>query len=339
MDKPKVLIPIYNWDASEYFRSGLPSLYMNKHHKDDVYIESKSEIQVWDISTLKNFDIIHFHRLFGYYESAKELFPMLQQHGVKLILDLDDFWEIPEDHVLFEWLKDYRQIGDIIPLVDAVTTTTDILADKVREYNENVFVIPNGINTKDPLWQLDDEKRDVVHVGWLGSRRRYHDLVVIKESIERLQADDELKGKFKFVLCGGDEKEIGLFDGPNFKHVPGVIATEYPSLYSEVDICLAPLSEIEFNACRSELKFIEAGIKKKAFIGQDFGIYPKYIIPNVNGLLAKTSDDWYNHIKMLILNPKKRKELGEALHKTVLPRFSMDTVSKQRIELYKTLTK
>jgi glycosyltransferase involved in cell wall biosynthesis len=309
-----------------------------KHHKNDVYVEAGREIQVWDINTLKNFDVIHFHRHFGYYESAPELFPMLQQHGVKLVLDIDDFWEVPEDYPFAEALKDYKEMVDIMPLVDAVTTTTDILANKIREYNENVFVIPNGIDTEDDLWNLGEKKRDIIHVGWLGSRRRYHDLVVIKEAIERLQADDEVKGKFKFVLCGGDEEEISLFDGPNFMHVPGTDATAYPVLYENVDICLAPLAENEFNTCRSELKLVEAGVKKKAFVGQDFGIYSQHIRHNVNGLLAKTSDDWYNHIKNLILNPDEIKRLGNSLHNYVIPRFTMKATSQERVNLYKFLT-
>ena len=78
-------------------------------------------------------------------------------------------------------------------------------------------------------------------------------------------------------------------------------------------------------------------MKKKAFIGQDFGIYPKHIIHNVNGFLAKTSDDWYNHIKNLILNPNEIKRLGNSLHDYVNPRFTMENVTKDRIKLYKSL--
>jgi glycosyltransferase involved in cell wall biosynthesis len=337
--KPKVLIPIYDWNASEYFRSGLPVLYLTEHHAEDVYVEAGRNIQVWDINTLKNFDVIHFHRHFGYYESAPELFPMLQQHGVKLVLDMDDFWEVPADYSFAEALEVHKDMVNIIPLVDYVVVTTDILADKVREYNQNVIVIPNAIDDSDPLWKVKDDSEGVVRVGWAGSRRRYQDLIVLKEAVDRIYADKELEGKFKFVLCGGDEEEIEIFKGPNFKHVPGTNAKDYPALYDELDVCLAPLSENEFNECRSELKFIEAGIKKKGFIGQDFGVYHKHISHSVNGFLAKTSDDWYEYMRFFILNPKEIKRMGEELYSSVHPWYTMKVQAEKRIKFYKNICK
>jgi glycosyltransferase involved in cell wall biosynthesis len=340
MKKLNVLVPVYDLNASEYFRSALPGMYMKAKFGNEVHVEMAQDIIVWDIHTLRNFDVIHFHRYFGHYDGAKELFSTLQENGVKLIMDLDDHWETPEGYFFHKELTESGLNGrgvELIPLVDMVTTTTELFADLIREHNENVFVLPNGLNHKDPQWEIKESNDSVVRIGWLGSKKRHHDLAIIKDAIDRIYADEELKGKFRFVLCGGEKEEAKIFQGEGFKHINGLPASKYGILYDEVDVCLAPIEESLFNTCRSELKISEAGMKKKAFIGQDFGIYPKRITHNVNGLLAKTSDDWYDYMKRLILNPSEIERLGNSLHGYVMERFTMENVTRQRIDLYKTL--
>jgi len=128
--------------------------------------------------------------------------------------------------------------------------------------------------------------------------------------------------------------------------------TQYGKHYNYCDICLAPLEEEEkyinekgkeakrrhyFNEVKSELKIIEAGMKKKVLIAQDFSIYKDLIKHNVNGLLVNKpmhEKGWYGQIKKVIENKDLRETLANNLHQFVKERYNLERLTEERIDLY-----
>jgi glycosyltransferase involved in cell wall biosynthesis len=125
---------------------------------------------------------------------------------------------------------------------------------------------------------------------------------------------------------------------------------KYANNYNLFDVSLAPLVESEFNKMKSQLKVIEAGFHKKAIIATDFGPYTIDLVsaiqkggdvdPNGNSLLVSSSKNhkqWFQHMKRLIDNPNMVTDLGEKLYETVKDKYSLSTVSKNRVEFFKTI--
>jgi len=118
--------------------------------------------------------------------------------------------------------------------------------------------------------------------------------------------------------------------------------TQYGKHYNHADICLAPLVESTFNAAKSELKIIEAGMKKKALIAQDFGIYKELLTNGENGLLINSDKNhrgWYDAIKKLIVNKDLREKLANNLHEFVKDKYHISNVTKTRFGFYKDIIK
>lgn len=130
--------------------------------------------------------------------------------------------------------------------------------------------------------------------------------------------------------------------------------TSYGHHYDYCDICLAPLVETidkrimhgkrpkiiktphTFNLVKSELKVIEAGVKKKALIAQDFGVYAEKIKDGETGLLVKNNKaGWYKAIKKLVENPEYREEIANNLHQWVSEEYSVDRINNLREQFYK----
>ena len=44
---------------------------------------------------------------------------------------------------------------------------------------------------------------------------------------------------------------------------------------------------------------------------------------------------WYQHIKRLLDNPNMVQDLGEKLHETVFPQYTLETVTRKRAEWYR----
>jgi glycosyltransferase involved in cell wall biosynthesis len=101
---------------------------------------------------------------------------------------------------------------------------------------------------------------------------------------------------------------------------------------------------------KSQLKVIEAGFYKKAIIASNVGPYTidlkhalnKGQFTDGNSLLVNEHNnhsDWAKNIKKLVDNPNLITDLGERLYETVKDTYTLNTVTKNRAEFYKSLIK
>ena len=124
----------------------------------------------------------------------------------------------------------------------------------------------------------------------------------------------------------------------------------YYKHYENIDVLLVPLKENDFNNVKSQLKVIEAGFGHKAIIANNIGPYTidlhsmiekgGKINENGNALLIESSKNhklWAKYITKLVEDRDMLKKLQENLYETVKDTYSLDTVCKQRVELYKRL--
>lgn len=124
----------------------------------------------------------------------------------------------------------------------------------------------------------------------------------------------------------------------------------YATHYANVDVLLAPLKESEFNKVKSELKEIECGFTHTAFIGQNFGAYTINLKPMIEkggkvnedgtALLVDSSKNhkqWAKYINKLADDRDMLKKLQDNLYNFVKDKYSLDTVCKERVKLYKSI--
>lgn len=392
-----------------HFRSIWPAQHLKRNHSDEVEVHIDASPNVEDINELAKYDIIHFHRMLGPYETTERLFGELKKRGVTLVMDIDDYWMPPPTHHLHPIIvseKMDKKIENNLRLSDYVTCTTTIFADIISKFNPNVLVIPNALNMEEPMWKSSvvPNTSGKARVSWIGGSSHYYDLIKIKDSMASLISDSTMKDRFQFVMCGFDIRgSITEIDPENNKRVRTIRKDEtiwldferiftndykligdadyeswlkrienkaYPEMdkknyvrrwtlpltqygkhYDYCDICLAPLAENYqhksekgqisykenmFNKAKSELKIIESGMKKKALIAQDYGIYKELLEDGVTGILV--NDDkkgWHKAIKSLVNNEGLRNELANNLHEFVKDKYNINTVNKQRLQIYK----
>lgn len=126
--------------------------------------------------------------------------------------------------------------------------------------------------------------------------------------------------------------------------------TTYASNYNNFEVSLAPIKEHIFNKMKSQLKVIEAGFHKKALIAQDFGPYAidlknciKYgggFDETGNAILVdsnKNHKDWLKGIKFLYNNPECVEIMGNNLYDTVVEKYHIDVVTKNRATWYRSI--
>lgn len=379
------------------WRTIWPIKKVQEMYSDKFEVEINAMPNYNDRNYFKQFDIIHFHRQLGPYDMMESFFKELKDAGVTLIMDIDDFWVPPQTHPLYQAAikeKLAEKVINTLKAVDVVTTTTEVFARYIRAYNKNVFVMPNGIELGQKMWQDEDTKKtDKVRISWIGGSSHLNDLEILRPSMKMLANDPELKDKFQIVMCGYDIRgHITQINPDGSQHTRKILPhetvwnrfeeiftdnynsnvvdedyknwlkkckneqyqggdvyeknyvrrwtlplTQYGKHYNYCDICLAPLAENTFNEVKSELKIIESGMKGKALIAQDYGIYKELIRHNENGILINkpmNQKGWYIQIKKLILDHEFRKKLANNINEFVREKYSLKNLTERRVEIY-----
>jgi glycosyltransferase involved in cell wall biosynthesis len=122
--------------------------------------------------------------------------------------------------------------------------------------------------------------------------------------------------------------------------------------YNELDLLLVPLQSNDFNSCKSELKFVEAGMMGVAVMASNFGPYTigstsffekgGKVNENANCVLIdnnRAHKEWAKSIEKLVKNPEYIDKLKENMHNHILENYDIRKVTKERAEWYKQICK
>lgn len=289
----------------------------------------------------EHWDIVLFNRFSCFDYDFNEP----KQHlGAKVVMDLDDDWELPASHINhldYEHLKP-RLISNI-RAADLVTVTNQRLADKVYKLNKNVEVFPNALPYGHHQYTLEREPSDVVRIFWCGSVTHERDLRILNGPFKRLPN----KG-IEMVIGGYNDineqsrilwdRMLNLFS--DYKRLPfrilrGKDPTDYMELYRHADIMVIPLEESTWHAGKSNLKMLEAASKKIPVIVS--AVEPYSLDSDAPVLWVHKQTDWIKHLKTLIYDEEKRKELGEALYLWACNKYNLLDINKRRRQCFASL--
>jgi len=311
-------------------------------------------------------DILFYSKFIG---TDVEQIKLLKRKGIKIIVDVDDSWELPVDHPFYStWQQrgNAQKIIENIKLADIVTCTTLRLQDKIRQYNKNTVVIPNafpfGYDNYKPM-PISHEKMSFIYAG--GSYHVY-DIELLRGKFKRIGGDPYIKKNAEFILAGYEptyiekfetraqwekqkpaklqvsgvwEKMSNVFAQTNsYRILPSAQLDTYIDFYDQADVSLIPLRETNFNSYKSELKIVEAGCKGIPVICSK--VLPYSTLYGKEGIMwIETSNDWIKHIKYCIKNPEYVKDMGAKLSEWVREDYDLIKWNKTRKELFKSLIK
>jgi glycosyltransferase involved in cell wall biosynthesis len=218
MNKIKLLFFNRDKGGVNYFRTETPAIQLKNDYSYDFDITMKSDIKGKDFDSIfeefSGYDIIHYHRtILSDIDLNTKIINRLKESGVKLILDIDDYWVLDKSHPMHQYSID-TNLNDIvienIRNADYVTTTTEFFKNQILKYNKNVFVLFNSVNPEiQPQFKNNNNfDRDFVNITYLGGSSHLHDLRLLEGVINLLNSDNSVKGKFKITLGGFDTTGI-----------------------------------------------------------------------------------------------------------------------------------
>jgi hypothetical protein len=143
----------------------------------------------------------------------------------------------------------------------------------------------------------------------------------------------------KFVYTGGGgwtgvgpNSEI-RFGEDHFKDIPlsrrewssGSRLETWPAKLNSMrlDIALAPLADNRFSRSKTHIKAMEYGINRWPGVYQKF-LYGDIVKHGETGFVATTQEEWYAHIKQLILDHDLRRKLGDNAYRHIKDNYTFD---------------
>lgn len=297
-----------------------------------------------DVFVTNNLLVEHFEKgcdLFMYNRVLPDhAIPIIKElksrYDFKICVDLDDYWELDEHHVLYRHYEETdfakKQIEQIID-ADVVLVTHSRLAEEVAAYNKNVHVCPNAI-PKQGQFDIEREPHYLTRLFWQGSDTHKADISLLRTPIDKLAC---IANKVQMVMAGyaedHEEWHNMVMDYTaqakhQYKLIPYAKITEYYQAYAQADICLVPLLNSKFNRHKSNLKILEAAnLGLPVIVSQ---VHPYLDMPV---LYCKHSGDWIKHITRLVSSRKRQKEAGQELAEYCAEHYNFNKINNQRKEI------
>jgi len=222
-----------------------------------------------------------------------------------------------------------------IQACDAVTVSTTYLANRVKKFHPQVYLLRNALSrsyieqAQKVVTQKKECSSSMVTIAYLsGSNTHSKDFRLVESALLALLKDFS---DCKVLLVGPLAYSDDFYAfGARFEHRDFIPYKEYVSIFNEIDINLVPL-EVNEAVCqgKSELKYIEAGACAVPSVASPTDTFSEVIENGVNGLLVN-DDQWYDQIKSLIADPAKRTALGVEARSHVILNYSPEV---RRLEL------
>lgn len=239
----------------------------------------------------------------------------------RMVFDIDDaVWEKPHyvespfmNLIDFDWAK------KMSTLCAGAVVGNRYLEEHVRQWGaKEVIVIPTCIDMEKHTQKKEYPKHNnPVIIGWTGGYGNLGYLELVKEPLRQLSKRYNIK-----LLVASN--------GPGYK-IDGVeVEYEYWKIEKEIeylqkpDIGLMPLIDTPRARGKCAFKALQyMGVGTPVVISP-VGMNAEIIEEGVHGFFARTPEEWYEKLEILIKDPDLREKMGKACRERVLKLYSFE---------------
>ena len=319
-----------------YHRIALPLSTMAKEYA--MITDTPTEEIIRD----KNINVFVINR-FCETMSLIDILALRKKYGFKLVVDIDDYWELFAKHLSAD---NYNKnnvshiIKSNIKHADLVTCTHTRLWAEIIKINKNCVIIPNALPFDKDQFTIAKIPHDKITIAHTGSITHYPDIQQLKAPIEALAKSKSFSESCRMLLCGWNEfnkwhwermaKVFTANEKLDYKILESLPVDLYMNHYAEADMLVTPLLDNRFNRQKSNLKALEAGAKRIPILA--FNRDPYADIPTIFHV-----DNWERDIKRMAFSPQMREDYGQANGDYVREHYDLFKINESRTAIYNKL--
>lgn len=289
-----------------------------------------------DFNNLLEYDTIfvqRLHRWDDYY-----IIKRLKEAGKRIVYDIDDdLFNITPDNPAYHSITRDDQVAAmaIMTLVDTVTVTTELIANRIKSIvGVDCVVIPNALDCHDSWNKIENcgSPDGWKRIFWSGGASHAADWEVCFEAISEIMTE---RKNVRLTIMGFLPPCIDL--NRNLPQFSGRIEyqkfsdpeTYYQTIHGiRADVGIAPIQETTFNTSKSSIKFLEYSLIGMPTVASNWAPYNNVIIDKENGRLVKGKDEWKKAICFYLDRPMTAKETISKARITCENDFHLPEISK-----------
>jgi glycosyltransferase involved in cell wall biosynthesis len=246
----------------------------------------------------------------------------------KYIYDFDDAIWIPNysaANARFQKLKCYWKVHYLIKWASKVSAGNEFLANYALQFNSKVEVIPTTIDTKNHHSKIVNQESKPIVIGWTGTHSTMHYLDFVIPILRKLETEFE----FEFKVISNKKPHYEL---KSLVYQDWMEETEIRDL-AEIQIGIMPLVLDAWSEGKCGFKALQYMALGMASIVSPVGVNTKIIQHENNGLIAETTQEWENAIRVLLENENLRKEFGQKAMESIQLSWSVEAWKENYLNL------
>lgn len=271
-------------------------------------------------------------------DALQKWLPGWKSAGGKLLYEIDDdlldTQRLHVQHHAADVEAAAAKVRFLSSHADVVHVSTEVLAERLRPFNQQVRVIPNALDAN--LWRLCEPRahdhgpfrrqpNGPVRIGYIGTPTHDEDLDLVTDVMRTIEA--KYGTVVEIEVIGGFQKRTPTFG----KRVGLPKKNDYPHfvrwLQERVhwDIGIIPLVASPFNESKSYLKFLEYAALDMAIVVSAGITYADVALHKDNATVTQSSKDaWVRAICELIENPSTRTQYALSAREGVRRNHTLD---------------
>ena len=294
---------------------------------------------------LANHDVILFYRVPAVPAVLKAI-AQTNATGKLAIYEIDDLLFDPvyppplSTYGGYVDLTVYQELTKGMSLFDAAArccrvglASTEPLAKhlKTRVFEHTCWVHRNGLDTLNFFQKPSVQSKSTVDI-FYGSGTQAHNSDFIELALPALDQLLSEQSHVRLIIVGYLKlpDQFVQKHSAQLKQIPPVKQVQnYWQLLSQADINIAVLHPDAINDCKSELKWFEAACLGRPSVVSNTKNYLDVVKPDVDALVADSSETWYQCLKTLVDDPQKRQKIASAAQKQAQNAYSRESLGRQ----------
>ncbi len=303
------------------------SIYIDGLRQNGINCEvvelSKNNLQRWKLFKLAvGFDVVFLQKKGLNMLDAK----ILRYYSKKIIYDFDDavmYNSMKPDEIGVKRFGEFRRS---VKIADVVVAGNSYLARHAEKFNDNVKIIPTGLDTKEYEGKGRKKNDGKIRLVWIGGKDTLKYLEQIKPVLEKI--GEEFKNVTLRIICDS------FFELKNMEveKIQWSKQSQADDL-AECDIGLAPLSDNNFTKGKCGFKILQYFCSQLPVVTSPVGANAKLVKDGACGFYAKNDEQWMQKLRQLIQDQKLRTEMGKIAAEQV-KQYDINVLSAQLKDVF-----
>jgi hypothetical protein len=269
----------------------------------------------------RDFDAVFLHK--------KRLNPLdsfcLRRNGPRVIYDFDDAVMYNEKNPDRASRKRWKSFQRTVGLAHLVIAGNAYLAEHALRFNQNVKILPTGLDVNSYRCEDKVKDDDKVRLVWIGSKSTLSYLSSLKPAL------DQIGSRFDNVVLRIICDEFLDLQNMEVEKCRWSLESQAMDLATG-DVGLAPLPDNRFTRGKCGFKILQYAATGLPVVASPVGVNSEYIEDKNNGFLAGDSADWIEKVSLLLKEPQLRKQMGNA-GRAMVQCFDLRQIGEQLCKL------